>query len=158
MKGNKVAATTQRNTRSISEFVIKGLMAEDIQLFEKRITLITDRFDFVDQLINGVPVDVELVDPQEVKEFLASKCIKVIELKDVSLDWNRNSTPRICVRYTVERTRYYKSEEDFDKVKNGRWVSDWQSKADDTYKYGNTTVESDNNTFDYVPGVDILYA
>lgn len=157
-KINKVAATTQRSTRSVSEFVIKGLMAENLELFEKRITLIADRFDFVDQLINGVPVDVELIDHQEVKQFLESKGIKVIELKDVSLDWNRNSTPRICVRYTVERTRYYKSEEDLDKVKNGRWVSDWQSKADDTYKYGNTTVDSDNNAFDNIPGVDILYA
>ena len=157
-KMNKVAATTQRNTRSVSEFVIKGLMAENIQLFEKRVTLIADRFDFVDQLINGVPVDVELIDHQEVKQFLESKGIKVIELKDVSLDWNRNSTPRICVRYTVERTRYYRSEEDLEKAKNGRWISDWQSKADDTYKYGNTTVESDNNTFENVPGVDILYA
>lgn len=158
MGKNKVAATTQRNTRSVSEFVIKGLMAENLELFEKRITLIADRFDFLDELVNGVPVCVELVDPQEVKEFLASKGCNVIEVKDVELDWDRNSTPKIRVRYTVERTRYYKSEEDLEKVKSGRYVSDWQSQADDTYKYSNTTADPDSNSFDTIPGVDILYA
>lgn len=156
-KGNKAVATMQRGNRSVSEFVIKGLMAEDIQLFEKRIILIADRFDFINELINGIPVDIEVVNPQEVKEFLTSKSYNVVELKDVSLDWDRQSRAAIRVRYTVERTRYYKSQEDINKVKNGGWVSDWQSKADDTYKYGNTTVESDNSTFDSVPGVSIIY-
>lgn len=157
-KINKVAATTQRNTRLVSEFVIKGLMAENLELFEKRITLIADRFDFVDELINGVPVCVELVDPQEVKDFLANNGYNVIEVKNVELDWDRQSRPTIRVRYTVERTRYYKSEEDLNKVKSGRYVGDWQSQADDTYKYSNTTIDPDNNAFDSVPGVDILYA
>lgn len=59
--------------KTITDYVIQGLMSEDLDVFKKRISLIVERTNMLEPLVKGVPTKISSVDTDKVLEFFRNR-------------------------------------------------------------------------------------
>lgn len=104
---NKNNQKTNSKSNKIVEFVIKGIAAENEELFlDRLIALFSNNDKALDLLVNGVPIEVSVKDENALMKACIDYC-DVIQIEDVAID--NKFDVNVVVKKRI--TRYFETQE-----------------------------------------------
>ena len=137
------------NVSKINQLVIRGLIAEDQELFLNRLALIVDRYsrELLEQLADGIIISAHITDVEAAKAWIVDRNKSSNWTIDEILSVEPTSDPN-CVRINYRYTRpskWFTTEEKADRYSRG-YSEDGVAQMDEEHqyegKYSSTSNES----------------